>query len=311
MPHTILDVVATHLPAGGRILTSGPMAADLRVDGARVVHGDPATAAARSCAGIVLLDDQLSDAGEHAEQLVDTMGAALEPGGVVALTAQNRVFATATGTTVTSRAYSAAELTAMLEHRGFSVLVMCAPGAAARLRGGDVFDLEADRQPGLLDAAPRVLAVARAPRNDDERSAMFLASRPRKIAAAATLCRDADGRLLLVHDRFRRRWTIPGGVVDADEDPASAARRETWEEGGIKVEVTQLLGVFSGRWPDRLLFVFAADPATVIEHPQPVHRHEITEVAWVPVRAALQRVAPRTARHIRCCLEQPGHTWVE
>jgi 8-oxo-dGTP pyrophosphatase MutT (NUDIX family) len=225
---------------------------------------------------------------------------------------RNRVFADATGTAVPgNRAYSAAEVTRLLEQRGFSITILCAPGAAARLRGDDTFDLDADRQPGLLDAAPRLLVVARAPRNAQERSAVFFASRPRKIAAAATICRHPDGRMLVVYDRFQRMWTIPGGVVDPDEDPASAARRETWEEGGTKVETGQLLGVFAGRWPDRLIFVFASEPTTLVEHPEPVHGHEICEVAWLPVEQALQRLAPRIAFQVRRCLEQPGYTWTE
>src|SRR5690606_18165608 len=113
-----------------------------------------------------------------------------------------------------------------------------------------------DREPGLLDAAPRLLVIARAPRSPEERSEVFHRTRPRKITAAAVLCRDSAGRVLVVYDRFRGVWTVPGGVVDADEDPASAARREAWEEGGVKVEVGRVLGVFSESWPDRITFMF-------------------------------------------------------
>jgi 8-oxo-dGTP pyrophosphatase MutT (NUDIX family) len=312
MQRTFLDVVAHNLPAGGTILAPGRAARDLHVEGARVLDRHPSGAEPASIAGVVLLDDQVSDAGDHAEELIDTIGTVLEPGGALAATVRNRVFADATGGTVPgNRAYSAAELTKLLEQRGFSITILCAPGAAARLRGDDTFDLDADRQPGLLDAAPRLLVVARAPRNAQERSAVFFASRPRKIAAAATICRHPDGRMLVVYDRFQRMWTIPGGVVDPDEDPASAARRETWEEGGTKVETGQLLGVFAGRWPDRLIFVFASEPTTLVEHPEPVHGHEICEVAWLPVEQALQRLAPRIAFQVRRCLEQPGYTWTE
>lgn len=39
-------------------------------------------------------------------------------------------------------------------------------------------------------------------------------------------------------------WCLPGGFVNDDEDPASAAIRECREEIGAAVEVTELLGVY-------------------------------------------------------------------
>lgn len=37
-----------------------------------------------------------------------------------------------------------------------------------------------------------------------------------------------------------------GGAVDPDETPADAAVRECWEEAGLLVEITHLIGVFGG-----------------------------------------------------------------
>lgn len=314
MHSRLSDVVADHLPDAGLILAPGGAPSDLKITAKRVVDADPIAGAVQpaTCAAALLLDGQLSTAGEHAEELVDAVAGALEPHGMLAASVTNRVYAAATGTHLHGRrGYSAAEVSALLHHRGFDITVLCAPGAAARLRGVDTFDLDADRHPGLLDAAPELLVIARAPRGAQERSRTFFRSRPRKIAAAAAICRDADGRLLVVRDRFQRIWTIPGGVVDAGEDPASAARRETWEEGGIKVDIGRLLGAFSGQWPDRMVFVFAAEPTAMTEHPQPVHRHEISDVAWLPVAQALDRVAPRIEFQVRRCLERPGHCWVQ
>lgn len=310
--HTaFLDVVARHLPDDGMIYVPAELAGALGVPHDRVRDTDVAGLAPSSCAAAVLINDELSHAGVHAEEAVDTLGAALEPGGVLVASLRNRVFAAAVGAPPDARGFSASEATALLNHRGFTVEVICAPGAAARLRGVDAFDLDADRQPGLLDAAPQLLIVARAPRDAETRASVFFATRPRKIVAAGTICRDDDGRMLVVYDLFRRIWTIPGGVVDADEDPAAAAQRETWEEGGIKVEVGKLLGVFSSRWPDRLIFIFAATPTTTVEHPEPQHPHEIGEVAWLPLDHALQRLAANTAFRVTHCLEQPGYAWVQ
>jgi 8-oxo-dGTP pyrophosphatase MutT (NUDIX family) len=328
--HTaVLDLVTRHLPAEGTIFAPGLSAEDLGVTPARLRGGALVDLAQGSCVAAVLVDEGLSHAGVHAEETVDTLGAVLEPGGVLAASVFNRVFATASGRPLNGvRGYSSTEAAALLQHRGFTLEVLCAPGAAAGLRGSAQvldrssddwlvqpdaarFDLDADRQPGLLDAAPRLLMIARAPRDADERARVFFETRSRKLAAAATLCRDADGRLLVVYDRFRRIWTLPGGVIDADEDPATAAQRETWEEAGVKVETGPVLGIFAARWPDRLTLVYAADPVTMIEHPEPVHPHEIGGVAWLPMDEALQRLAPSVVFRVTRCLEQPGHSWVQ
>lgn len=81
----------------------------------------------------------------------------------------------------------------------------------------------------------------------------FLAALRRKIGhdlltltSAATCVFDAEGRLLLGKDAETGRWTLPGGAIDPEEPPAVAAVRECWEETGLHVEVTRLIGVFGG-----------------------------------------------------------------
>lgn len=52
--------------------------------------------------------------------------------------------------------------------------------------------------------------------------------------------------LLLVkrrNDPGRGKWALPAGFVEADEDPARAAERETVEETGIAIEAVRLLDV--------------------------------------------------------------------
>jgi ADP-ribose pyrophosphatase YjhB (NUDIX family) len=161
----------------------------------------------------------------------------------------------------------------------------------------------------------RFLVVGRAPVSTQERSARFIASLPFKLVTAAVVCRDPEGRLLCVFDTFRRHWTIPGGVVDAGEDPREGAVREAVEEGGVRVEAGPLLGVFNTAVPDRLLMIYAASPLDPDDPTTraPVTRqpHEVGEVRWVPVDEALELLNPRTRWQVQQCLDAPGETWRE
>lgn len=59
---------------------------------------------------------------------------------------------------------------------------------------------------------------------------------------------EQDGRILLTRRSInpgRGLWTFPGGFVDFGETTADAAIRETFEETGLKVDLTGLLNVYS------------------------------------------------------------------
>lgn len=67
--------------------------------------------------------------------------------------------------------------------------------------------------------------------------------------ASAVLVED-NGKVLLtrrVNEPFKGYWTLPAGFIDACEDPAKAAERECFEETGLKVDVTVLHKVITGR----------------------------------------------------------------
>jgi len=62
------------------------------------------------------------------------------------------------------------------------------------------------------------------------------------MAAAVVLVDDED-RVLLVRPTYRPGWDLPGGVVEQDEAPRSAARRELAEELGLDRALNGLLAV--------------------------------------------------------------------
>lgn len=73
-------------------------------------------------------------------------------------------------------------------------------------------------------------------------AAMF-AGFPRKRIAAGALLLDASEQVLIVEPTYKATWEIPGGVVEADEAPRVACRREVREELGLDRPVGGLLCV--------------------------------------------------------------------
>lgn len=67
-----------------------------------------------------------------------------------------------------------------------------------------------------------------------------------QVPTAAVMTYDDQGRLLLVQDMGSGLWGPPSGIIDPHELPADAAVREVWEEAGVFVELTRILGVFAG-----------------------------------------------------------------
>ncbi|MEC4888715.1 MAG: NUDIX domain-containing protein [Nitrospira sp.] len=67
-----------------------------------------------------------------------------------------------------------------------------------------------------------------------------------QVPTAAVMAHDSQGRLLLVQDAKSGLWGLPSGIIDPHELPSDAAVRETWEEAGVFVELTDILGVFAG-----------------------------------------------------------------
>lgn len=67
-----------------------------------------------------------------------------------------------------------------------------------------------------------------------------------EIPSVSILTFDERDRVLLVHHADTRLWTTPGGAVEPYETPANAAVREMWEETGLHVELSRVLGIYGG-----------------------------------------------------------------
>ncbi len=69
-----------------------------------------------------------------------------------------------------------------------------------------------------------------------------------------------DGKVLLIKREDFEVWALPGGGVDEGESLAETAVREAFEETGLEVELTHLIGIYSeiGGWSDWHIASFAA-----------------------------------------------------
>ena len=92
-----------------------------------------------------------------------------------------------------------------------------------------------------------------------------------------------DGALLLVRHAYRRRWGLPGGLLNRGEDPRIAARREAFEEVGVDIETVGEPAVVVDPKPRRVDVIYRARLANGIApdaiKPTSV---EIVEVRWFP-----------------------------
>lgn len=67
-----------------------------------------------------------------------------------------------------------------------------------------------------------------------------------------------EGKLLLVREAFDGSWTLPGGWADVGESPRDAVEREVYEESGLEVAATRLVGVYDANRVEGMLELFHA-----------------------------------------------------
>lgn len=131
---------------------------------------------------------------------------------------------------------------------------------------------------------------------------------PRKRVAAGALIRDPDGRILLVEPVYKPTWDLPGGVVEENEAPLDACRREIHEELGIRLPVTRLLVIDwiprQGVWHDALAFVFdggVIDPDRAADFRLPPD--ELAAVHFATLDAASPHIRPSARRRLAAALD--------
>ena len=73
----------------------------------------------------------------------------------------------------------------------------------------------------------------------------------------ATVLIARGGAVLLVRDRGRSTYMLPGGGVERGETPIAAAARELYEETGLEATSLRYLLTFPGKYNDH--YIYAAE----------------------------------------------------
>lgn len=100
-----------------------------------------------------------------------------------------------------------------------------------------------------------------------------------KVVAATIPVR--DGRILLTRrgiEPSRGLWTFPGGYVDWGEDVPSAARRETWEEVRLRLDLDGLVGIYS--YPEAPVVIVVYHAAVPPGLEAEANADEVEEIAY-------------------------------
>jgi len=110
-----------------------------------------------------------------------------------------------------------------------------------------------------------------------------------KPAGAALVTRSGGGLLLVrrAHDPWRGRWCAPSGFCDPGEHPIATAERETFEESGLRVEVTGYLGTWLSYYAEDDAAESEVGIAVAYYHARPLRedvfvldKAEVSEARW-------------------------------
>ncbi|RXJ00284.1 NUDIX domain-containing protein [Anaerobacillus alkaliphilus] len=87
--------------------------------------------------------------------------------------------------------------------------------------------------------------------------------RPLIFVGSVVVIFDEKGRVLLQQRRFPNGvWGLPGGLMELGESTEDVAKREVFEETGLRIDNLQLINVYSG--PDQFIVAENGDQFYVV-----------------------------------------------
>ncbi|NEC30268.1 NUDIX domain-containing protein [Streptomyces sp. SID8111] len=121
------------------------------------------------------------------------------------------------------------------------------------------------------------------------------------VSVAGAVVRE-DGRLLAIRRADNGTWELPGGVLELSESPEDGVAREVWEETGIRVEVSELTGVYKNMARGIVALVFRCKPSGGIEQTSA----ESTAVDWLTPEEVADRMGEVYAVRLLDALDGNG-----
>jgi ADP-ribose pyrophosphatase YjhB (NUDIX family) len=82
-----------------------------------------------------------------------------------------------------------------------------------------------------------------------------------RVGCSATIIND-EGKVLLTRRLDNGQWCLPSGGMDAGESPSETCVREVFEETGLHVRVTRLVGVYSD--PNQLVMYVDGNKVQIV-----------------------------------------------
>ena len=113
---------------------------------------------------------------------------------------------------------------------------------------------------------------------------------PEVLAAGGLLVRD-DGRVAVVHHPRYDDWSLPKGKLDAGESFEDGARREVWEETGVRGLIRaelQPVEYVDRKGRDKLVRWYRMDVDGELDEFVP--NDEVDELRWLTPAEALELV---------------------
>jgi len=128
-----------------------------------------------------------------------------------------------------------------------------------------------------------------------------------KRAAAGALVIRPDGRLLMVHERWRKEWSYPAGLVESGESTLQTCVRELGEEVNLHLDPERFTFVASesvsrplGRLKFDTYVVHVTEPETTQIKLQ---AFEITDYKWATPEEAVNLTSSRLRSRLAKILE--------
>jgi len=104
------------------------------------------------------------------------------------------------------------------------------------------------------------------------------------LGLSLVICRNKEGKYLVVKEKRNRGWWVAGGKVDPPESFPEAAIREAKEEGGIDIELKGILKVcytIQDTYFQRVKFIFYSEPKDENQKPKDYADDESEEARWL------------------------------